>query len=459
MATKPIYKWWETDDKTKRVYTEVLVEKLTKPNSKKTENPSDKKKSCRQTDKRELVCPPRLTVPPNSPTDLESQNGSSLENSATTPERKSKKYQFETITMETLAKYDYIKSPKKQSNTANAKNETNIDDHSEKSVIDQEWEKQLAKSNSGRATDKNQKSYYEELIDSMKTSQKPPQISNSNTKQKYNYKEKSSESDTKSNTKDDDQPFSIRKPNLTQSKLAEIPEYDSSDVQETSTEEDDSTSDGASSQRDKLKNSSGVYERKEAPGTKIQDKLKSTNNNVDMSILRGDELLKFLSDKYVSLCERVEMLEFKLFEFCDDIYKLKKAVGVKTKEEGEKPTDDTTIPEQQIQLSSPRHSRPYYKHALTLAANRDLLTNRYQSKSLLLKQQSSPSKVGKSDVITMQAVTNQNSTLAKDLSNKDKDEKEFTEDEIQEILRSSKVKYIDKKNYLEELGYSVREND
>lgn len=37
-------------------------------------------------------------------------------------------------------------------------------------------------------------------------------------------------------------------------------------------------------------------------------------------------------------------------------------------------------------------------------------------------------------------------------------EQELSEDDIQEILRCAKDKYIDKPNYLEEIGYG-REND
>ena len=468
MASTPTYKWWETDDKTKRVYTEVLVEKLTKASPKKTEKSPIKEKLHHGDNMKEQLCPPRLTAPPNSPTKVTSQDGSHLEKSSSLPDRKGKKYQFETITMETLAKYDYIKSPKKQRNLASNKNDMTkstltVDSSKEKTLIDQEWEKKLATSNSRTNTGKNQKSYYDDQAHSPRTPRKTLKLSDSYSPNKYN-KHEAMKSSVECNGKAERSPFSSSKPNLTRSKLEEIPEDDSSDVQEMSTEDSDGSSDSATSHRGRFKHNLEST-RKEETHTKTQEPRKSTSskNDVDLSFLRGEELLKTLSDKYVSLTEKVELLEFRLLEYTDDIYKLKHAVGIKTKEdEDEKLKDEKSSPNHKVQLGSPRHGRPNFKHSISFAASKDMLTNKYAAKSLMLKQQLSPLKAGKSPsrAMTLASVKENISTLRVDPSNnKSTEEKDLTEDEIQEILRSAKAKYIDKSNYLEELGYSIREND
>lgn len=447
MATKPIYKWWESDDKTKR--TEEMLEKHTKPHSKTIENPSVKEIAYCDTVKRQLLSPSKLTAPPNSPTALESQVQSSLESTETTTDKKNKKYQFETITMETLAKYNYINSPKKQPK--------NIGNCSDRSIIDQEWNKQLAKLHSGKKKANTHKTDNDGLADITKSPQKSSQSPPNYTTQNYK-KVKPNEIDEKLYSNSIGQPLTTSQPYLTRPDLAEMPEYDSVDVKETSTEIDGSISDDLECQSGKQKQQNNTITKKEIVDVKVQDKHQSkvTKKDENMSVLRGEELLNYLSNKHISLCENVEFLEFKLFEFSDDLYKLKKAVGVKTKEESEKVNGEMPDLEQQIKLASPWHSRSHYKHALTLSANKDLLTNKYSTKSLLLKHESLTIKTRPG-----QAFLQQNCRIPyNDSSNNTKDEKDFIEDEIQEILKSATAKYIDKTNCLKELEYCCsRVND
>jgi len=153
-----------------------------------------------------------------------------------------------------------------------------------------------------------------------------------------------------------------------------------------------------------------------------------------------------------------------MFEFSDDIKKLKQALGFKTEvmtEDSKKETTDTKGD------TSERKTNDYgitRQKSFTYA-------DKFNSKAMLMKQQASPSKMlavkpgellgakismectGKEDVM---AELKKNGALS-EIINKIK-EQEFSEDEIQEILRCAKDKYVDKPNYLQELGYG-RKND
>ncbi|KAL9979319.1 hypothetical protein ACROYT_G016967 [Oculina patagonica] len=110
----PTYKWWETDDKTKRLYTELLAEKLSSPRktgastlSRKPSNGKDARARLTSSPKRDTI-----TVSVNSEEQGPSKTTCKQDKGET--EDKCGKYTFETITIDTLAKYEYIKSPRKR---------------------------------------------------------------------------------------------------------------------------------------------------------------------------------------------------------------------------------------------------------------------------------------------------------------------------------------------------------
>ena len=108
----PTYKWWETDDKTKRLYTELLAEKLSSPRksgattlSRKPSNGKDARSQLTSSPKHDM---PKVNF------SCDERNSRKSKEEKGEGEDKSGKYTFETITIDTLAKYEYIKSPRKR---------------------------------------------------------------------------------------------------------------------------------------------------------------------------------------------------------------------------------------------------------------------------------------------------------------------------------------------------------
>ena len=186
-----------------------------------------------------------------------------------------------------------------------------------------------------------------------------------------------------------------------------------------------------------------------------RDESKKAQENGKVKLNHVDEVeeqidINQIAKRFQALCEEVEQLEFKMFEFSDDIHKLKIGIGLK---------DDGKESENLNALA--KHS---YKHAFTLAAGKDLLSERATARALLLKQYSSPSKSPRSiskllqdtgvDKEMAEADAKRSQALEEEL--RKINEKDLTEDEIQEVLRSAKSKYIDRPNYLEDIGFNFK---
>lgn len=205
----------------------------------------------------------------------------------------------------------------------------------------------------------------------------------------------------------------------------------------------------------KNKTDTGIMKLGEKKESQASDDSKKAQENGTVKFNYVDEVegqidIGQIAKRFQSLCEEVEQLEFKMFEFSDDIHKLKVGIGLK---------DNSTGPENQA-----GQNKHHYKHAFTLAAGKDLLSERATARALLMKQYSSPSKSPRSiskllqdtgiDKEMAEADARRSQALEEEL--RKINEKDLTEDEIQEVLRSAKAKYIDRPNYLEDIGFSLK---
>jgi hypothetical protein len=564
--SKSGYKWWESDDKTKRLYTELLAEKIAKSPKKtaKTSTLTRSLSSCSDLRSR-IQALEYKGSPPGSPIKRSPSIRSltSPEDSDTSQTSSAQKYTFETVTMDTLAKYEYIKSPKKKpfgsKDSSSSSSSMSSSPSPPTSGSDEEYEKKKSlslqktydvKERMLRETTAfhemsghNKKSWAWSTNDNAPSNQdrwslsskdmsrvggggKSPAMPTKNSlSPKASPRFSSHDSDAwmrpnpmfmlmTSSQNPELKSFGLSdntKPPGTSSsktvstkerfskstsKLEEVPEYKSYSSEETST--DDTRSGGSSSFRartmgrtfkkdseERPSNDSQNFNFKRASSSdkkigsseddnkiwtralntsyekdndkpseeskKNQDKGTVKVNPVDQ--IKGDLDVNQITKRFQSLCEEVEQLEFKMYEFSDDIHKLKIGIGIKNKDDNNK-TDSV----------EPGQFKHQYKHAFTLSAGKDLLSERVTARALLMRQYASPSKSPRSiakllqgtgiDKEMAEADACKSKALEEELRKINK--KDLTEDEIQEVLRSAKSKYIDSPNYLEDVGFSIR---
>ena len=434
MATPsyPTYKWWETDDKTKRLYTELLAEKLAsprKPGSSLCRKPSNGKD-----------VGARCTSSPKHEVSAEVQ---SLEETSTDKAQqgneKHGRYTFETITIDTLAKYDYIKSPRKRV-AAPATSLLDLNDpaadNGGNENANQIRDRLLASSVSSDSKDI--PNY------GMSTSSNGHYLISQKLNTTRNDKKGLKKEQDKTKSKEARIAEKLDKPS--RAKLEEIPEYTSSESSESSADET------TPNEKDKMEEVKKFLTH-EKPN-------KETDNK---KIGKNDEPLKIgeLMTKFQSLCEVVEQLEFKMYEFSDDVQKLKEAMGVKdavmeTNTVKRKETVEPILEQKKDRGISRQPSLTF--------------SDKFNSKALMMRQQSSPRKLLAKPRAFFQAklpleavskeaamVELKKNEALNEIAGKIK-EQEFSEEEILEILKCAKAKYIDKPNYLEEMGYT-RKND
>lgn len=422
----PTYKWWETDDKTKRLYTELLAEKLSSPRKGSSSLLNRKPSNGKDIGSRLTSSPKHTTTSVNTKStkkDIDRNKEEKGEN-----DNKYGKYTFETITIDTLAKYDYIKSPQKR---AAPMLPLSFFEQSVKAATKTSGTNENNERKEG-VSDVTQLSNGHFLI-SQKLSSAKNELQESNStigEKQTNFKEDGMKKDKPSRTM----------------KLEELPEHTSSESSESSADE---AAIGGASRLPKQENKSQMLS--------TDDKEASETKQVDKSIKPFK--IEELSTKFQLLSEEVAQLEFKMFEFADDIQKLKQNFGftdAATEERKEGKAKETMEKKNECGVT--------HQRSLSFA-------DKFNSKAMLMKQQASPSKMlaakagkfmpgkftleytSKEDAM---AALKKNETLNETVS-KIK-EQELSEDDIQEILRCAKDKYIDKPNYLEQLGYS-RKND
>lgn len=423
----PTYKWWETDDKTKRLYTELLAEKLSSP--RKTLGTSLSRKPSNGKDvKGRLTSSPKHEVPvlPTNDYSKEKESVRNKQDEKGDAEDKHGKYTFETITIDTLAKYEYIKSPRKRAAAT--------------TVPVSFFEK--------TSTMPDNKDVRDKALPSQATSD--PSTSNGH----YLISQKMSSAKTEAPNwkldkgavkKAENKSVGIQKEKPSRSmKLKEIPEYTSSESSENSADETVIIGNKAADKGKKLQ--TPLLDLKE-----VSDKKKASKTDQPLKI-------EELGTKFQLLSEEVAQLEFKMFEFSDDIQKLKQAMGFKEADTEQQQENKSTAEKNKSGYGVTRQKSFTY-------------ADKFHSKAVLMKQQASPSKMlsakpGKflPGKLTLESTSTEeamaelkkNEALNQIIS-KIKEE-ELSEDDIQEILRCAKDKYINKPNYLEELGY-VRKND
>ena len=418
----PTYKWWETDDKTKRLYTELLAEKLSSP--RKTSSSSLSRKPSNGKD-----IGARFTSSPKRNLDSDADSSKVTESSRTAvvknkeeeedEEKKFGKYTFETITIDTLAKYDYIKSPQKRAALT-----VPI------SFFEQTCKPIITTGDNKEDVEKAGKTTKGQFLTHQKVSsaKKEFQISNSNAGEK------------ESSVKRDKAARAM--------KLEEIPEYS------TSSETNESSADETVVRVKAIPKNEEKGNKTHMSATKSNEEQNTKQANKDYQPLKIEEL----SNKFQLLSEEVAQLEFKMFEFSDDIQKLKQNMGFKSVDPKDKNEEKSHGVEKKNEYAMT------HQKSLTFA-------EKFNNKAMLMKQQASPSKMlaakpgkffpgklpqkGTTKEEAM-AELKKNETL-NEIVSKIK-EQELSEDEIQEILRCAKDKYVDRPNYLEEMGYG-RENN
>ena len=416
----PTYKWWETDDKTKRLYTELLAEKLSSP--RKTLGTSLSRKPSNGKDvKGRLTSSPKHEVHVLPSKEKESVKNKDEKGDA---EDKHGKYTFETITIDTLAKYEYIKSPRKRAAAT-----TVPVSFFEKTSTTPDNKDARNKTLPSQATSDSSISNGHYL-----TSQK---MSSAKTEAPNWKLDKAAVKETKSKS------VGIQKEKLSRAmKLREIPEYTSSDSSENSADETVVIGNKAADKEKKLQ--TPLFDLKE-----VSDKKKTSTTDQPIKI-------EELGAKFQLLSEEVAQLEFKMFEFSDDIQKLKQAMGFKEADTEQNQENKSTAEKSDYGVTRQK--------SFTYA-------DKFHSKAVLMKQQASPSKMlsakpGKflPGKLTLESTSTEEAMAElkknealNEIISKIK-EKELSEDDIQEILRCAKDKYINKPNYLGELGY-VRKND
>lgn len=437
----PTYKWWETDDKTKRLYTELLAEKLSSPRKTGTSTLSRKPSNGKDV-KTQLTSSPKRDT---SKVIANPEEGGSRKSKSDKRETEDNygKYTFETITMDTLAKYEYIKSPRKRAATTipvSFFESTEKADCTDVHVT-------------AKGGYKDNKERIDKFLPPLNESKEGTTAASSNGHYLISQKLSSAKNDLQGlKTMPDEQETNkkvaaVKK--ASRAKLAEIPEYTSSESSESSADETALLGIGSS-----MKKSQTLPKPKDATDNKC-----TQSDNIDKPLK-----IEELTTKYQFLSDEVAQLEFKMFEFSDDIKKLKQAMGFKTevkREDSKIETTDTKGNKSEVKTNDYGITR---QKSFTYA-------DKFNSKAMLMKQQASPSKMlavkpggllaakismectGKEDAM---AELKKNGALS-EIINKIK-EQEFSEDEMQEILRCAKDKYVDKPNYLQELGYG-RKND
>lgn len=437
----PTYKWWETDDKTKRLYTELLAEKLSSPRKTGTSTLSRKPSNGKDV-KTQLTSSPKRDT---SKVIANPEEGGSRKSKSDKRETEDNygKYTFETITMDTLAKYEYIKSPRKRAATTipvSFFESTEKADCTDVHVT-------------AKGGYKDNKERIDKFLPPLNESKEGTTAASSNGHYLISQKLSSAKNDLQGlKTMPDEQETNkkvaaVKK--ASRAKLAEIPEYTSSESSESSADETALLGIGSS-----MKKSQTLPKPKDDTDNKC-----TQSDNTDKPLK-----IEELTTKYQFLSDEVAQLEFKMFEFSDDIKKLKQAMGFKTevkREDSKMETTDTKGNKSEVKTNDYGITR---QKSFTYA-------DKFNSKAMLMKQQASPSKMlavkpggllaakismectGKEDAM---AELKKNGALS-EIINKIK-EQEFSEDEMQEILRCAKDKYVDKPNYLQELGYG-RKND
>lgn len=437
----PTYKWWETDDKTKRLYTELLAEKLSSPRKTGTSTLSRKPSNGKDV-KTQLTSSPKRDT---SKVIANPEEGGSRKSKSDKRETEDNygKYTFETITMDTLAKYEYIKSPRKRAATTipvSFFESTEKADCTDVHVT-------------AKGGYKDNKERIDKFLPPLNETKEGTTAASSNGHYLISQKLSSAKNDLQGlKTMPDEQETNkkvaaVKK--ASRAKLAEIPEYTSSESSESSADETALLGIGSS-----MKKSQTLPKPKDDTDNKC-----TQSDNTDKPLK-----IEELTTKYQFLSDEVAQLEFKMFEFSDDIKKLKQAMGFKTevkREDSKMETTDTKGNKSEVKTNDYGITR---QKSFTYA-------DKFNSKAMLMKQQASPSKMlavkpggllaakismectGKEDAM---AELKKNGALS-EIINKIK-EQEFSEDEMQEILRCAKDKYVDKPNYLQELGYG-RKND
>lgn len=437
----PTYKWWETDDKTKRLYTELLAEKLSSPRKTGTSTLSRKPSNGKDV-KTQLTSSPKRDT---SKVIANPEEGGSRKSKSDKRETEDNygKYTFETITMDTLAKYEYIKSPRKRAATTipvSFFESTEKADCTDVHVT-------------AKGGYKDNKERIDKFLPPLNETKEGTTAASSNGHYLISQKLSSAKNDlqglkTMPDEKETNKKVAAVK-KASHAKLAEIPEYTSSESSESSADETALLGIGSS-----MKKSQTLPKPKDDTDNKC-----TQSDNTDKPLK-----IEELTTKYQFLSDEVAQLEFKMFEFSDDIKKLKQAMGFKTevkREDSKMETTDTKGNKSEVKTNDYGITR---QKSFTYA-------DKFNSKAMLMKQQASPSKMlavkpggllaakismectGKEDAM---AELKKNGALS-EIINKIK-EQEFSEDEIQEILRCAKDKYVDKPNYLQELGYG-RKND
>lgn len=501
--SKPSYKWWESDDKTKRLYTELLAEKIAKSPKKSASTLMKSASSCSDLRSR-LEALEGKGTPPGSPvkrsSSIRSLTSSDKINSA---QQSPKKYTFETVTMDTLAKYEYIKSPKKKalgsmssplSSSASTSSLSSLSSPSPgppSSGSDEEYDKKISswrmyERKSSSSSSSSVSSREDDSIDS-----KPWMFKgndkNSKEQERWGYLTKGSNNErckqpttpskgglsSKSTTDSDKwKPNSMfmlmtssSKPELKSfgakaydtgtplrkersvSKLSEVPEYSSSSS-------DDSSDSGRATTRsftrakDEVQNKSSTsYQRNDLISFKETRKDNNKNSNTNNDALderrefrsmnttnedtkpkasTGDEDEELdiaqITKKFHALCETVEQLEFKMFEFSNDIQKLKHSMGMKDKDR-----------DNHVEINSPKH---HFRHSFTLSAGKDLLSERSTARALLMRQYASPSKSPMNISKLMK-----DTGIDKEMAEADASKTKVLEDELRKVLDIAKINF------------------
>lgn len=434
--SKSSYKWWETDDKTKRLYTELLAEKIAKSPKKSASKLTRSASSCTDLRSR-LEALEGKGNPQGSPVKRASSIRSltSLDEIGSTPQSP-RKYTFETVTMDTLEKYEYIKSPKKKS-LSSSPSSTSLSSLSSSSPApssgsDEEYDKKVSSwrtsSSSSRESDRsdskpwmfkgNDKNTKEQERWSYLTkggNNERDKTPTTPTKGGLASKSTSKESDKwkpnpmfmlmTSSSKPEFKSFGgktydatgspIRK-KISASKLSEVPEYGSLSSSEDSSDSGRATGRSYTRAREETQSKPTTsYQRNDLIGLKearknndntaaakeamdLPNNTKQATKNLSSSGDEDELDINQITKKFQALCETVEQLEFKMFEFSNDIQKLKHSIGIKEKDDGNL-----------IEIGSPKH---HFRHGFTLAAGKDLLAERATARALLMRQYSSPSK-------------------------------------------------------------------
>lgn len=435
----PTYKWWETDDKTKRLYTELLAEKLSSPRKTGTSTLSRKPSNGKDAKTRLTSSPKRDT----SKVIANPEEGGSRKSKPEKGETEDNhgKYTFETITIDTLAKYEYIKSPRKRAATTIPVSFFESTEKADCTDVDV----------TAKGSYKDNKELIDKFLPPIDESKEDTTAASSNGHYLISQRLSSAKKDLQGLKTVPDEKGTNSKvapvKKASRAKLAEIPEYTSSESSESSA--DETVLLGMASS---MKKSQTLPKPKEAPDNKCTQ------------LDKTDKPLKIeeLTAKYQFLSDEVAQLEFKMFEFSDDIKKLKQAMGFKTEVKREDSKKETTDTKGDISGGKTNDYGITCQKSFTYA-------DKFNSKAMLMKQQASPSKMlavkpggllaakismectGKEDAM---AELKKNGALS-EIINKIK-EQEFSEDEIQEILRCAKDKYVDKPNYLQEMGYGQK---